>query len=789
MQHPDEPLYTQAFHEMANAMPQMVWVGLPDGAVVYINDKINDYLGAFQHEDGTWDWQGVIHPDDLEKTLRLWADARAAGIAFEVEHRLHTKTGEYRWHLNRAKPHLDVSGKPTRWYGSSMDIHLQKEAERALRASEAEFRASFEDASVGMIQIDPETGSFLRINTAFREMMGYSQDVLPGLRFTDILLPEDREQEWAHLQDMVAGRAKGYYSEGRLVRRDGATIWCIRSANLIFDERGKPGRISMVIRDITRKKKAEDALLDSEAKFKAFLHDSPLLAWSKDAEGRYVYLNSSFEKRFNVKLDNWKGKTDMDIHQADYARVFRENDLQVLNTGEPLMGVEQMLESDGSVSEWSSFKFRYTDSEGNAYVGGVGYDITKQRLAEKASAEAREQLELTFRNVPTGILLFNRERKLVFINHKGAQYTGYARSEDVSRDISLEKIRNDNLQRYEMYDEEGRLLSPDNSPVVRSFQTRESNFGVYKMVNRQTGAVEWIYYVCTPVVNARGEVDLVIGTITDITLQKEAENLVLKEQRDSAERLEKLVAQRTKELKDSNEGLQQFAHVASHDLKEPVRKIKIFGGRLRDEYGELLPESAQRYLSKIESAANRMFTMIEGVLLYSSIQAIPENFEKIRVREVIAAIETDLELLIQQRSASIVCGELPEISGVPVMIYQLFYNLINNSIKFARTDMPPEVLITAGEVMVDGTPHHRIVVNDNGIGFEADEVERIFDTFARLHPKDVYDGTGLGLSLCRKIVEKHHGTIEASSEPGQGARFTILLPADPTRLARNEGSP
>lgn len=632
---------------MANAMPQLVWVGMQDGAVVFMNDQINDYIGAFQQEDGTWHWQGMIHPDDLAETLGLWAHARAAGLAFEVEHRLHTKTGGYRWHLNRAKPHMDISGKPTRWYGSSIDIHLQKEAERSLRASEAEFRASFEDASVGMIQIDPDTGRFLRTNTAFRDIMGYLQDGLPELNFPDILLQEDREREWTRLQDLVAGRSKGYYSEGRLVRRDGAMIWCIRSASLVYDDRGKASRISMVIRDITRKKKTEEALLDSEAKFKAFLHDSPLLAWSKDSQGRYVYLNSSFEKRFDVKLDDWKGKTDKDIHQADYARVFQENDLQVLTTGEPLMGVEQMLERDGSVSAWSSFKFRYTDSEGNTYVGGVGYDITKQ---------------------------------------------------------------------------------------------------------------------------------------------KEAEDLLLKEQRDSAEKLEKLVAQRTRELKASNEGLQQFAHVASHDLKEPVRKIKIFGGRLRDEYGGLLPESARRYLSKIESAANRMFTMIEGVLQYSSIQAIPENFEKIPLSEVIAAIEMDLELVIQQRSAKVKFVDLPEINGIPVMIYQLFYNLINNAIKFARQDMPPEVHITATEVMADGSLHHRIVVKDNGIGFEADEVERIFDTFTRLHPKDLYDGTGLGLSLCRKIVEKHHGSIEAASEPGQGARFTILLPADPTMAASKQGS-
>lgn len=765
------------FHELANAMPQLIWVGIPDGSVIYINDKVNDFQGGVQKPDGSWDWQHMLHPDDLDLTIIRWEEARNTGSMFEVEHRLHAKSGEYRWHLNRAKPLLDEQGKACRWYGSSTDIHLQKEAERALRASEAEFRASFENATVGMVQVDAGSGVFLRVNAAFCELTQYSDTELMRMNFKDLLHPNNRNADHQQLFAMVNGQQWDNQNEKKFIRKDGSLIWCMTSANLIYDEQGVATRISLVIRDITRKKKAEDALLDSEAKFKAFLHDSPLLAWSKDEEGRYVYLNSSYEKRFNVRLSDWKGKTDAQIHNAEFADVFRQNDLQVLNSGEPLMGVEQMLEHDGRVSEWNSFKFCYTDSEGRKYVGGIGYDITEQRLAEKASAEAREQMELTFRNVPTGILLFNKDRKLVFINNKGAHYTGYPSAEEVMREVTLDQIRKQNLQRYDMFDEEGRPLSPANSPVQRSFQTRMSNFGVYKMLDRTDQSHQWIYYVCTPILNSEGEVDLVIGTITDITLQKEAENLLFKEQKDSAERLEKLVTQRTKELKDSNEGLQQFAHVASHDLKEPVRKVKIFGGRLQEEFGEVLPERAGLYLSKIASAADRMIAMIEGVLQYSTIQAIPEVKEWIDLTELLDTIESDLEVLFQQKNATLIHGPLPRVNGVPVMIYQLFYNLINNAMKFAQADRSPVIELFADEVSVAGQAFHRIIVKDNGIGFEADEAEKIFDTFARLHPKDIYDGTGLGLSLCRKIVERHGGMISASSEPGQGSEFTILLPA------------
>ncbi len=769
--------------DMANAMPQLVWVGVPDGAVIYINDKVKDYQGAVQLADGSWDWHRMIHPDDLDHTLRRWEKARAEGAPFEVEHRLQTIEGEYRWHLNRARPQMDLSGSVLRWFGSSTDVHLQKEAERALRASEAEFRASFENASVGMAQIDAVTGSFLRVNQALCRMLGYTAHELVQREYISVLTVEEREPTWAYIQEIVGGLTDDYQSEKIYVRKDGGIIWCLMSANPILDEAGQVTRISLVIRDITRKKKAEDALLDSEAKFKAFLHDSPLLAWSKDEQGRYVYLNSSFEKRFNVQLVNWKGKTDVEIHQAEFAKVFRDNDLRVLATGEPLLDVEHMLEADGSNSYWSSFKFCYQDSEGNRYVGGIGYDITKQRIAEKASQQAREQLELTFRNVPTGIMLFNQQRQLVFVNRKGTEFTGFRSVENADKELTLQDIRDLNARQYVMYTEDGKLLTPDNSPVQKVFQHRESNYGIYRLVRKDDGSQQWINYVCTPVLSDKGEVELVIATITDITLQKEAEQLVLQEQRHSAEKLEQLVALRTRELQESNEGLQQFAHVASHDLKEPVRKVKVFGSRIREEFGEVLPERARLYLDKMEAAADRMFTMIDGVLQYSSLQALPDMWTEIDLNLLMRSIESDLEVLIQQKHAEIRVAPLPTIQGISLMVYQLFYNLVNNALKFAHKDAAPVVEVSAENLLLENVPYYRIRVSDNGIGFEAGEAERIFQTFARLHPKDMYDGTGLGLSLCRKIVERHEGTITAASEPGKGSVFIVTLPATPTRRA------
>jgi signal transduction histidine kinase len=259
-----------------------------------------------------------------------------------------------------------------------------------------------------------------------------------------------------------------------------------------------------------------------------------------------------------------------------------------------------------------------------------------------------------------------------------------------------------------------------------------------------------------------------------------------------AGRLEEEVKIRTRELRElnvalrdlnlslqkSNEDLQQFAHVASHDLKEPVRKIRTFSSRLRDEYGAALPEQARIFLNKIEQATTRMYSMIEGVLAYSILNGSEQTIESINLNVVMAHIEIDLEVTIAEKKASLVSGRLPQIYGASVLIYQLFYNLINNSLKFARVGVPPVIEVVAEVLQGEGGTEAmaEITLTDNGIGFDQEHTDRIFDTFARLHAKDKYEGTGLGLALCRKIVDRHQGSIRATGEKNKGAVFVIRLP-------------
>lgn len=266
---------------------------------------------------------------------------------------------------------------------------------------------------------------------------------------------------------------------------------------------------------------------------------------------------------------------------------------------------------------------------------------------------------------------------------------------------------------------------------------------------------------------ARQAADLIERTKTAEALRQSEEEL-----RKLTASLEGKVDERTRELQRSNEDLQQFAHVASHDLKEPVRKMKTFGLRLQKHLDQSGDETSRLYLEKMLQSAQRMSTMIEGVLNYASFDAIDQTAETVDLNEVIENIKNDLELLINQNRAVVEYKNLPQIEGIPVLIYQLFYNLINNSLKFAKQDAPLHVTIVAHQ----DDRSVSIRVSDNGIGFDQQFDQSIFDTFTRLNSKERYGGTGLGLSLAKKIVERHKGTITAEGVKDRGATFIVTFP-------------
>ncbi|MFC4700452.1 ATP-binding protein [Glaciecola siphonariae] len=240
----------------------------------------------------------------------------------------------------------------------------------------------------------------------------------------------------------------------------------------------------------------------------------------------------------------------------------------------------------------------------------------------------------------------------------------------------------------------------------------------------------------------------------------------------------------SEELKRSNRELEDFAFVASHDLQEPLRKIQTFGDRLLSQYGESLGDKGQDYLQRMQSAAMRMSRLISDLLAFSRVSTRGKDFESVSLNQTLDNCVDDLSVTIEELDAHIEVPDLPEIQADPTQMHQLFINLLSNALKFSLPNTPPKIKI---EVRKTSAPEHinlpnledwfEIKVADNGIGFEQEYADKIFAPFQRLHNRNEYAGTGIGLSICRRIVERHNGEISAKSKVNEGACFSIVLPA------------
>ena len=242
------------------------------------------------------------------------------------------------------------------------------------------------------------------------------------------------------------------------------------------------------------------------------------------------------------------------------------------------------------------------------------------------------------------------------------------------------------------------------------------------------------------------------------------------------------------ELNRSNQDLEQFAYIASHDLQEPLRKIMAFGDRLNTKYGEELGPDGQFYLSRMLDAASRMKILMENLLSYSRVSTKTEPYELVDLGLTIESILSDLEMKIQDVDAQITMMPMPILNALPTQMQQLFQNLISNALKFIKPNVRPVISIEAYESSLEeisllGIPfknskYYKIIISDNGIGFDAEYAEKIFLIFQRLHGRSEFEGTGLGLAICKKIIDNHHGCIIAKSELNEGAVFTVYLPVE-----------
>ena len=228
-------------------------------------------------------------------------------------------------------------------------------------------------------------------------------------------------------------------------------------------------------------------------------------------------------------------------------------------------------------------------------------------------------------------------------------------------------------------------------------------------------------------------------------------------------------------LSQSNDELEKFAYIASHDLQEPLRKIQAFGDRLQYSMKDSVDEKAVDYINRMQSASSRMRSLIDDLLSFSRVSSQEVTLQPVALSKIVDDVMSDLKITIKDTETVINITKLPVIKAEPVMMYQLFLNLLTNAIKFSKEDQSPIITISAETVMLDLKRYIQVTIADNGIGFEQEYADKIFEVFQRLHGRTEYQGTGIGLAICKKIMEKHHGQIKVKSELGVGTQFTLYF--------------
>ena len=621
-------------------------------------------------------------------------------------------------------------------------------AEEALRKSEERLQRVLSIETVGIIYFNVE-GIIFESNAAFEKMSGLSkEDLIKGtIHWQHLTPPEFMEVSHKAMAELLTqGQSTPF--EKQYIRPDGSRWWA-----LFAGRRLSQNEFVEFVVDITPGKKAEEALSQSEIRFRTLANVVPQVIWTNTGDGYADYFNQRWYEYSGLTYEQSECLGWQAIVHPDDAPESVEKWNNALNAGEVFDTEYRLRRHDGGYCWFIGRNVPLKDDAGNVTGWfGSATDIENLKKTEEALSQSEERLRITMESATDyGIITMDTRGRVERWSQGATQLFGYAEAEMISQ-----------LADIIFTDEDREVGAPQQEMETARDTGRAAD---ERWHQRKDGSRFFASGVMRPIKNS--EPTGYVKILRDMTKQQLF-----------TEELTRLVNERTIELKRSNEDLRQFAHVASHDLKEPVRKVKTFNNRLNDEFGDLLPEKAKTYIKKIDASAARMFSMIEGVLAYSLLGKADKSIAPVDLNKTIDEIESVLEVLIQKKNAAITKTELPTINGNPTLIFQLFYNLILNSLKFSKEDELSHISVSSEVVKQENAEFVQITLSDNGIGFEPEYEQMIFETFARLNPLDEYEGTGLGLALCKKIVERHGGQISATGELGKGAVFTILLPVN-----------
>ncbi|MCW6049065.1 PAS domain S-box protein [Lyngbya sp. CCAP 1446/10] len=777
------------YHTLTEASPMGIFYTDALGDCLYVNERWCQISGMTCDEALGKGWLQGIHPDDRQRVCAEWYSAAQQKLPFTSEYRFQgIDRTKISWVLGQAVGKIGENGE-VNYVGTITDITERKQVEEENRLlnetlenrvaeriakmeishhnlpEEIAYReriaitlleltqlqnAILNSTHYTIISTDPD-GTIKTFNRAAQQLLGYSPEEVVGKVTPAIIhdpLEVDKRAEVLSqqlgvkiepgMEVFVALPRRGIadQNEWTYIRKDGSRFPVQLSVTALFDPEGNITGFLAIGQDISDRKQAEKELRDLTAAMQNAVEGISRV----DIEGRYVNVNRAYAHRCGYKPEEMIGmEWQLTVHPGDV-------EMLLCAYQEMLTSGKVEVEARGVRKNGSFFYKQVTmvkawDAQG-IFNGNHCFmkDITERKLTETALQESEFKYRQIVELAEEGIWVIDGNALTTYVNHAMARMLGYSELEMFGRPL------------LDFMDEQEKQQALDHVERHKQGIGEQHEF----KFKSKDGKDIWTDMSTSPVMDSQGNLLSCCALVYNITHRKAAEQQML---------------QLTEDLKRSNEELEQFAYVASHDLQEPLRAVTSYAQLLAQRYQGNLDAKADKYIHYIVDGATRMQQLINDLLAYSRLGTRCKEFELADCNAAVNQSLSNLQIAIAETKAVITCDAMPTVMADEFQLVQLFQNLISNGIKFCREDIP---LIQIAAQRQEG--EWLLSVRDNGIGIDPEYADRIFIIFQRLHSRREYSGTGIGLAMCKRIVERHGGRIWVESQEEKGAIFYFTIP-------------
>lgn len=683
------------------------------------------------------------------------------------------------------KPLFDANGNIYGIIDMATDVTDRVIAQQRIDETRKQLLDSFEQSPVGIAIISKNNLAFTMANTFYGELVGRDpQEILHLPLLT--ALPELEGQGFDLLLEQVIASGEAYTANEvavELMRNNALeTVYLDFAYQPMFTSTKEVSGVLVVAIDVTQQVHSRQKVEMSEAKLRSIIATAP--AGIGLFVGRDLIIEMPNQTFIDIVGKGWdivgkplrEAMPELITHGQPFLKILDD----VYTTGKMYQsfGDQVKILQDGVMS-YNYYNITYTpvfDENNEVYaILDIAVDVTDAVLATQKLEDSQAALRGAIELAELATWRYNIKENTFSYSQRFMEWLGFS-EETKTIDEAYKTLPEEYVKMVDQKIKAAIAIGSD---------------GLYEnehpVINQSTGQIRIIHAQAQVTYDTAGNAEYLTGTAQDVTKERKLQQQLEYEVKQRTEELQRAnfeLGEANTSLRINNEELNQFAYIASHDLQEPTRKITIFSKMLQESLSPM-EERPANYLKKIHNAAERMGNLIRDVLSYSQLSKNNQRFEPVDLNKILADNLTDFELIIEQSGAKINADTLPVIDAIPLQMSQLFGNLVSNSLKYIRPDLPPVITISStlmhpGTVDFEyhdaGIAYYKLEFRDNGIGFDDEYADRIFQIFQRLHGKSEFSGTGIGLAICKKIVLNHHGHIEASSVKDNGAVFTVYLP-------------